>query len=169
MRSWTLICLLMTSISVFADPNPNRLNKNGVALCADRSSSADKDCYDPVSYILDKKATPAGVEGAKNFRYAYKGATYVFINQAHMDDFKANPEKYLPQYGGWCAYAVAAKKDKVDIDPKSFHIQDGRLLLFYDGIWGDTKKTWITDQKKDAATYLKEADQNWPAVESKEP
>lgn len=155
--------------AALADANPERLNKNGVALCEDRDASTDANCYDPVSYIVENKASKAGKENAAKFRFKYKNATYVFLSQSHLDLFKATPEKYLPQFGGWCAYAVAAKKEKVDVDPKSFHVQEGRLLLFYDGLLANTKKTWLTDKKKDAKTYLVEADKNWPAVENKEP
>jgi YHS domain-containing protein len=122
-----------------------RLNANGVALCEDRDSKDDGACYDPVGFFVDGKAEKVGDAG-KKFRHRLGQATYVFINEKNLDIFKANPAKYLPQYGGWCAYAVAKNKDKVDIDPKSFHIQDGRLLLFYDSFLAHTRKTWLNDK-----------------------
>ena len=146
-----------------------RLNKNGVALCEDRDSKVDSNCYDPVSYLEDGKAQAVGTENSKSLRMKYQDAIYVFSTQAHLDVFTKNPQKYIPQFGGWCAYAVAAKKDKVDIDPKSFKIQDGRLLLFYDGLLADTKKKWQHDDKKNPNEYLKDADANWPLVKDKEP
>lgn len=146
-----------------------RLNKNGLALCEDRDSASDADCYDPVSYFIDNRAEKVGVEAGRKFRAKYENATYVFKSQEHLDQFNRDPKKYTPSYGGWCAYAVAAKSEKVDIDPKSFRIQDGRLLLFYDGIFADTRKTWTTDAKKDPATYLREADANWPKVVNLDP
>lgn len=146
-----------------------RLNKNGVALCEDRDSDSDKGCYDPVSYLTEKKAEAAGAVNAQKFRASYEGATYVFTSEAHKSLFLKSPEKFVPQYGGWCAYAVAAKSEKVDIDPRSFHVQDGRLLLFYNGVFSDTRKTWLSDKNKDAKTYLSEADAHWPTTKIKEP
>lgn len=170
MRFGFLVCLGMTVFGASAIASqPERLNKNGVALCEDRDSKSDEACFDPVSYILDNKATKVGAENARKFRFKFKNATYVFLSQDHLDAFKATPEKFLPQFGGWCAYAVAAKKEKVDIDPTSFHVQDGRLLLFYDGVFAHTKKTWLTDKEKDPKGYLKDADANWPKVESQDP
>jgi YHS domain-containing protein len=156
-------------VEALAADSTSRLNKNGVALCSDRDSKTDDECFDPVSYVVDKRAAKVSLENAKKFRFQYNQATYVFSSQAHLDLFKENPAKYLPQFGGWCAYAVAANKEKVDVDPESFLIQDGRLLLFYNGFLADTRKTWTTDKKKDSKTYLTEADANWPSVEKKDP
>lgn len=169
MTNCTLALIVLISATAHAAAPVERINKNGVALCAERDSTADADCFDPVSYIVDGKAVKAGGENAGKFRFKYKNATYVFVSQAHLELFKATPERFLPQFGGWCAYAVAAKQAKVDIDPTSFHVQDGRLLLFYDGFLAHTKKTWLTDKSKDPKTYLSEADRNWPKVENREP
>jgi len=153
----------------FAAGTAQRLNQNGVALCADRNAKTDSDCYDPVSYLKDQKAEKVGLENSKKYRAKYKDATYVFSSQGHLDAFNQNPEAFLPQFGGWCAYAVAAKKEKVDIDPKSFHVQDGKLLLFYNGFLSDTRDTWLHDKAKDSKTYLEEANKNWPSTITKEP
>jgi YHS domain-containing protein len=153
----------------FAGTAIERLNKNGVALCPDRDSVTDGDCYDPVSYFKDNRAVKAGVDNSKKFRVAFEGATYVFSSQNHMELFKKNPAEFVPQFGGWCAYAVAVPQEKVDIDPHSFLVQDGKLLLFYKGFLNDTRKTWLSDKKKDPQTYLKEATVNWPSVKTKEP
>jgi YHS domain-containing protein len=153
----------------FAGTSIERLNKNGVALCSDRDSTTDGDCFDPVSYLKDNKAVKVGGENSKKFRASFEGSTYVFSSQSHLDLFKKNPAEFVPQFGGWCAYAVAVPKEKVDIDPYSFSVQDGKLLLFYNGFLNDTRKTWLHDKKKNPQTYLKEADSNWPAVKNKEP
>ncbi len=169
MRPFLLLIPMIISTHSIAGQSTDRLNKNGVALCEDRNSKIDSDCYDPVSYVKANKAEKVGLENSKNYRFKYKEATYVFTSQEHLDLFKKNPDTFVPQFGGWCAYAVAVKKEKVDIDPKSFYVQDGRVLLFYDSFFAHTRKSWLSDRNKDANTYLKEADANWPQVESKEP
>ena len=170
MKNIILLVSLILSIGCYAESNTvDRLNKNGVALCEDRDSKDDSECYDPVSYIKDNKPMQAGKENSKKFRFNFKGATYVFSSLENLNLFQKKPESYLPKFGGWCAYDVADSKDKVDIDPKSFLVQDGQLLLFYNGTWADTKKTWLNDKKKNPSQYLMDANTNWPAVKNKEP
>ena len=84
------------------------------------------------------------------------GVTYRFASEEHRQLFLADPWKYEPAYGGWCAYAMA-EGDKVEIDPESFRILDGRLFVFYDGFFGDTRAKWL----KDEAALLKRADAAW--------
>src|SRR5258706_6716442 len=83
--------------------------------------------YDPVSYFTAGKA----VKGSKAMAVYSQGATYYFSSVANKELFKANPAKYLPEYGGWCAYAMGAKGEKVNIDPETFKIVNGKLYLFY--------------------------------------
>lgn len=129
-------------------------NKTGVALSE----------YDAVSYFQ-----PTGpLKGNVKFQTSHDGAVYFFANEANKQKFLKTPERFVPQFGGWCAYAVADSKSKVEVDPKSFLIQDGRLLLFYNGFFGNTRKKWQETKGKDAATFLKEADKNWPDLKDKE-
>ncbi len=94
--------------------------------------------YDVVSYF-DNKA----IEGSDNYIYTYNTVMLKFSNQANLNLFKSNPEKYFPQYGGWCAYAMGLNGDKVTIDPKTFEIRDGKLYLFYNS-WGtNTLELWL--------------------------
>ncbi len=167
--TFLIAAALLLGNAAQAAPSAERLNKNGVALCADRDAASDGDCYDPVSYLLDAKAEKVGLENSRKFRAEYQGAIYVFSSQAHLDLFKKSPEKYRPQFGGWCAYAVAAKKSKVDIDPSKFYVQNGRLLLFYDGLFAHTRETWLHDKNKSTDGYLTEADANWPETKKKDP
>ena len=83
--------------------------------------------YDPVAYFTSNKA----VKGSKDLAVYSQGATYYFSSAANKELFKANPSKYLPEYGGWCAYAMGAKGEKVNIDPETFKIVNGKLYLFY--------------------------------------
>lgn len=108
--------------------------------------------YDPVAYIVKSEAR----EGIKDFEFNYQGVTYRFAGKESLSLFKAAPEKYLPAYGGWCAYAMA-EGEKVDIDPKSFKVIEGKTHLFYNGVWGDTLKKWNRNQNS-----LKiDADKQW--------
>lgn len=109
--------------------------------------------YDPVGYFVSNQA----VKGKKDFQYAYKGIKYYFANQSNLNTFKQNPDKYEPAYGGWCAYAVGAKNDKVSIDPGTFKIKNGKLFLFYNS-WGtNTLNYWNQDE----ANLYKKAEGNW--------
>jgi len=109
--------------------------------------------YDPVAYFASGKA----LEGKKDISLQYQGATYQFANTSDRDAFKANPGKYEPQYGGWCAYAMGAKGEKVAIDPETFKIVDGKLYLFYNKFFNNTLKTW----NKDESHLRANADKNW--------
>lgn len=82
--------------------------------------------YDTTSYYTG--AEP--IKGSKKFSTEYKGAKWLFANQANLEAFQANPEKYAPQYGGYCAWAIA-HDNLVKGDPKVYHIQDGKLYLNY--------------------------------------
>jgi YHS domain-containing protein len=109
--------------------------------------------YDPVAYFASNKA----MEGNKDITTVYGGVTYRFASVQNRDLFKANPAKYEPQYGGWCAYAMGAKGEKVEVDPETFKIVDGKLYLFYNKYFNNTLKTWNKDE-----THLKaNADQSW--------
>src|SRR3954469_10666663 len=74
--------------------------------------------YDPVAYFKQNSA----VKGSKELATWYQGATYYFSSAANKEEFKKNPAIYEPQYGGWCAYAMGAKGEKVAIDPKTFKV-----------------------------------------------
>jgi YHS domain-containing protein len=109
--------------------------------------------YDPVAYFSQNKA----VKGTTGHTYTYKGAKYQFANAENKAAFMANPGKYEPQYGGWCAYAMGATGEKVEIDPEKFKITDGKLYLFYHSWTNNTLSKWIKDEKG----LKQKADENW--------
>lgn len=109
--------------------------------------------YDPVAYF--KQHRP--VKGNKNISAQYNGVRYYFANAANKEAFEKSPEAYEPQYGGWCAYAMGATGEKVEVDPETFKIIDGKLYLFYNAYFNNTLKTW----NKDEASLKKKADSNW--------
>lgn len=112
--------------------------------------------YDVVAYFENE-----AVKGESNYETTYDGVKYKFASQEHLDKFTNDPEKYIPQYGGYCAYAMGESGKKVGIDPKTFEIRDGKLYLFYNA-WGtNTLELWLKD---DVKGLQKKADLNWEAV-----
>jgi YHS domain-containing protein len=95
--------------------------------------------FDPVAYFPVGGGAPK--KGSKDVTATYRGATYRFASAAHRDLFLASPSEFAPAYGGWCAYAMA-NGERVEVDPESFLIEDGSLLLFFDGLFADTRKSW---------------------------
>ncbi len=111
--------------------------------------------YDPVSYFANNEAR----KGNPAIRSEYRGVVYYFASAENRALFADSPKKYLPTYGGWCATAMATG-DKVGIDPENFKVTDGRLFLFYKGIWGNAIKDW----NKEEAKLTVEADAEWKDI-----
>ncbi|MDX1938030.1 MAG: YHS domain-containing (seleno)protein [Flavihumibacter sp.] len=109
--------------------------------------------YDVVAYFAQNKA----LKGSKDLAVVYEGLTYYFASTENKEAFKKNPAKYEPEYGGWCAYAMGAKGEKVEIDPKTFKIFNGKLYLFYNKFFNNT----LTDWNKDEINLKKKADASW--------
>jgi len=109
--------------------------------------------YDAVAYINQSKA----IKGSKGHVFMYEGVNYYFVSVANREEFKKNPSKYEPAYGGWCAYAMGSNGDKVSIDPKTFKIINGKLNLFYNKFFNNTLEDW----NKDEENLKKKADINW--------
>jgi YHS domain-containing protein len=116
--------------------------------------------YDVVAYFDN-----VAVEGDQQFSTKHDGINYKFVSKENLEKFKANPNNYMPQYGGYCAYALADKGKKVGIDPNSFQIMDGKLYLFYDSFLAHTLKLW---NEEDPEELRQKADKNWTAIMKKE-
>ncbi len=109
--------------------------------------------YDPVAYHEEGKP----VKGSSQYEFTWKDAKWRFASAAHRDLFEADPEKYAPRYGGYCAYAVS-QGYTASVDPENaWTIFEGKLYLNYNV---DVKKTW----QKDIPGNIKKADANWPGV-----
>jgi YHS domain-containing protein len=116
--------------------------------------------FDVVSYFVDQKP----IEGKKKHQTTHDGAKFKFSSDKNLKLFIENPEKYIPQYGGYCAYAVAAKKTKMYIDPDAYEIRDGKLYLFYNS-WLSNKLTdW---QEGNTKELQKKGDTNWKELKHK--
>ncbi len=145
----TLIILVVSlfSIATFAQNASKRIKEfnleNKIAIQG----------YDPVAYFTQKKA----VKGKSTFTSTYEGVTYNFSSQANKDLFLKKPTSYEPQYGGWCAFAMGDYGEKVEINPETFKIIDGKLYLYYNAFFNNTLKSW----NKDETNLKKKADSNW--------
>jgi len=116
--------------------------------------------FDVVSYFNN-----APKEGSEKYVATYKGGSFKFINQKNLEVFNKNPERYIPEYGGYCAYAVAVKSKKVSIDPETYEIRDGKLYLFYNS-WGtNTLESWVEESPDN---LRKQADNNWETLNKKQ-
>lgn len=110
------------------------------------------DGYDPVAYFTDMKP----VKGLPDFQASYQGSTFYFVSAAHRDAFTADPGKFAPQYGGYCAFGMA-KGYKATIDPAAFTVVGDKLYLNYNGT---VRALWVLDIQG----YIKKADHNWHDV-----
>jgi len=109
--------------------------------------------FDPVAYFKQG----AAVKGKKDLAVFDQGVTYYFSSVENKDEFKKNPLNYEPQYGGWCAYAMGKDGSKVEVDPETFKIIDGKLYLYYNKFFNNTLKSW----NKDETNLKSRADLNW--------
>lgn len=134
------ICVLFTFTNVsFSQQN---VDKNNLAVGG----------YDVIEYFNDKPSP-----GIADFQVEYKGAVYQFMCEANKIIFKKNPESYIPEYGGWCAYAMGYNGKKIEINPESYSIENKKLYLFYKTSFTDTRKKW----SKKTKTLKAKANQNW--------
>jgi YHS domain-containing protein len=109
--------------------------------------------YDPVAYFTQGKA----IKGSASNAVVHQGIKYYFSSVTNKEEFKSNPAKYEPQYGGWCAYAMGATGEKVEIDPKTFKVVNGKLYLFYNKYFNNTLTKW----NKEESSLKTKADNNW--------
>lgn len=119
--------------------------------------------YDPVAYF--KEGGGKATKGKKSISTTYKQVTYTFASEENRKLFLANPAKYEPAYGGWCAWAMTSG-DKTEIDPKTYIVKNDRLFLFYNGFFGNTKKDW---EKGDHGALSTEADRAWKEISGESP
>jgi YHS domain-containing protein len=111
--------------------------------------------YDVVAYYSENAAS----EGLKEFSFAWQGTVWCFKSQSNLDAFKASPEKYAPQFGGYCAYGVS-ENHKSPTDPEAFTILNNKLYLNYSKA---VKKLWL----KDTVERIEKAKKNWATLKDK--
>ncbi|HPF09826.1 MAG TPA: YHS domain-containing (seleno)protein [Flavobacteriaceae bacterium] len=140
-KTFIVFVCLFSSLLLQSQENFN--TKKGIAI----------DGYDVVSYFEGKAE-----KGSDQFSAVHEGVTFWFTNEAHQMAFQEHPDQYVPQYGGYCAYAMAKNGAKVSINPKTYLITDHKLYLFYNS-WGtNTLKKW---QEEDPEALKEAADEHW--------
>lgn len=147
------LCSLAIVSAIAAEPI-NTLEKSG--LFGYKPSGVAIRGFDTVAYFTDDMP----VEGSENFTTEWQGATWKFASQQHLDMFKENPEKYAPQYGGYCAYGVA-QDSLVKIEGDNWTIVDEKLYLNYDDKLQDK---W----EKDIPGFIEEANNKFEPLLSSE-
>lgn len=108
--------------------------------------------YDPVAYFTEKKP----VKGSNEFTARYDGVTWRFSSEANRDEFLSNPNRYAPQFGGYCAWAVANGYTAKG-DPNAWSVVDGRLYLNYST---SVRQQW----SQDIPGNISKGNANWPGV-----
>jgi YHS domain-containing protein len=141
-RMFLTLSLLLTSFASAGD----FFEVNGVALGG----------YDPVAYFEAGKPT----QGLATINHEYRGSIFLFSTHEHRSKFRAAPEKYAPQFGGFCALGTA-NGYKVKTEPDAFKVVDGKLYFNYNR---KVLELWTQDQ----AGYIKRANENWPEVAKQE-
>jgi YHS domain-containing protein len=143
------ICLMFVSLGIGGAltvrgqaPSAGVNHRNGVAIQG----------YDVVAYFTDNRAVP----GQAQFSHTWSGVRWQFASASHRDAFAADPERYAPAFGGYCAYGVS-RGYAVDIDPEAFAVADETLYLNY------SKRVQVT-WNQDRAGYIEKARALWPRV-----
>ncbi len=108
--------------------------------------------YDVVSYFSHKPEP-----GNNAFITEYERVKFKFSSAENLQIFKSNPQKYIPKYGGWCAYAISLNGSKVTVDPKNYRIYNNELFLFYKRNRSDTLQDWLKNEKE----LYQKAEINW--------
>ncbi|WP_126652239.1 YHS domain-containing (seleno)protein [Chryseobacterium aureum] len=140
--------LLFFSSIFFAQSAKNINQQDGVANYG----------YDVVSYFSGKPQ-----EGSAKNIVNYMNANYYFVNSQNKAIFQKDPNKYLPQYGGYCAFAMGDNGEKVEVNPKTYKITNGKLYLFYNRFFTNTLTSWNKDEKN----LTVKADKNWKKFTTK--
>jgi hypothetical protein len=144
-NGWTLLLALVGMVGMFAS-----------ALAADSTVPGGQRMaikgYDPVAYFTEGRP----VQGRAEFEQVWENTRWRFASAANRDLFKSDPDRYAPQYAGYCAYGVV-KGAKTEVDPQAWTIVNGKLYLNY-------SRDIRTDWAKDQAENIKRADANWPSV-----
>ncbi|WP_394138726.1 YHS domain-containing (seleno)protein [Vibrio chagasii] len=138
--------LLGASFSIMAADLDMSVDSNDLAIKG----------YDPVAYFDNK----GPVKGTSEFTATYKNAIYQFVSSENRDQFRADPQAYAPQYGGYCAFGVAMGK-KFETDPQAWKIEDGKLYLNLDK---SVQKRWLENTQE----FIQDGDNNWTTIKTVE-
>ena len=137
-----------------------------LAMAGKPSTNGDNvanDGYDVVAYFTQH----AAVRGTQSNSTTHKGAIYYFSSKEHLETFRTDPNRYLPQYDGYCAFAVAKHNAKVKADPRTFKVRDGKLLLFFNDFNEGQPVNTIVFWNGAESTLAAAAEKNWKTLGSK--
>jgi YHS domain-containing protein len=139
---YAVLIILLVMVSCTSAKPPVNAGTDGIAIKG----------FDPVAYFTMGKP----VRGNDQFTYEWKSAKWLFSSREHLYLFSADPEKYAPQYGGYCAFAVS-RGTTADIDPVAWSIVNGKLYL---NLNKDIQKHWSNELSEN----IIKADKNWPSI-----
>ena len=150
--------LMLASLTVIAAAISDAGQRTPLAVDSNRVAIKG---YDPVAYFTDGKA----VKGESRFEYIYDDATWQFATAAHRDMFVADPDHYMPQYGGFCAACVAMKlcaglTNLAPADPEAWTIVDGKLYMV-------ASRKFLDQWKANSAENVRQADMHWAAIQKR--
>ena len=149
------ICLLLTPVTAFSAAAEHSVNHSeGMTLVGAPLAIHG---YDPVAFFTDGEARL----GDAQYSVAHGGVAYRFVSEENRKMFEQNPSRYLPQYGGFCAYGVALGA-KFDGDPRVFAVRDGKLFF---NLSRQIQKTW----EEDLDGNIRQADDNWSKIRDAAP
>ncbi len=149
LRTIVLFVLFAATTPVFVRAQSVFADEKGLAIKG----------YDPVAYFTENKP----MQGKAEFVHEWGGAKWNFASAEHRDAFKAAPEKYAPQYGGFCAFGVCMKNSKFPTDPTAWKVVEGKLYLNYNK---QTQDAWTKDP---LPTTITKGDANWKTLSSAMP
>ena len=154
MKKGTQFLIIVGLITIMLEANAQTkltfVNDDNVALRG----------YDVVNYFTDKEAK----EGSSALAVKHDGVTYYFASEEHKNMFTANPDKFLPAYGGYCAFAMGMKNATVPSNPDTYKIVDGKLYVFFNDLYDGEKFNTLVPWNEDEANIKSMADTNWQAM-----
>ena len=136
------VTLFFTACSTAQDKGAEYFQKDGAAIGG----------YDPVAFFTESKP----VKGSAAYQLKWKDADWQFASQQNLDSFKVAPEKYAPQYGGYCAFG-ASRGYKAPTEADTWTVHNGKMYFNYNQ---EVKNTW----DKDRPTYIAKADGHWEKI-----
>jgi len=139
-----MMAIMLIAVITLKAQSPEIFIKNGYAIGG----------FDAVAYFTENKP----VKGDTTISITWKKAKWLFSSKKNADLFQSNPEKYAPQYGGYCAYGCS-RGYKATTEPDAFTVSDGKLYLNYNL---KTKEVWLKDMK----AYIQKADKNWESIQN---
>ncbi|MEM9648823.1 MAG: YHS domain-containing (seleno)protein [Bacteroidota bacterium] len=162
-RTYSILAAALIAVLGYAQENAeNFVNGAAPFYNVDKDSLA-LDGFDPTEYFINNRA----ILGSMEHQYEHKGIIYHFVSKKNKSLFKENPEKYLPEFGGYCAYGIGmlssaggGSPGKYPVNPKTFKIIDNKLYLFYD----DKGYNFLNVWEKDELQNLKRAHQRWKTL-----